>query len=344
MTLLSQNTFLTALLVVMALSTTTFSKGDAPVADVFDRKNLVAWCVVPFDAKKRGPEQRAQMLDRLGIKRLAYDWRNEHVETWDAELDALKRHNIELTAFWADGTLNDGTRRILALLARHGVQTQLWSMLGVSDQPTKNATEQEQRVREAAVRLRPLAEEAAKINCRIAIYNHGGWAGEPENQLAVIAHLRGEGIRNVGIVYNLHHGHAHLDRFGELLEMMKPHLFALNLNGMTRLGERPKILPLGQGELDLHLLKIIRSSGWQGPIGILNHVAEIDAEDRLRDNLEGLEWLRAQLGGESGGPRPTPRTWPVEAFPAGEIPAPSLRDVAISTPFAFDRKPLNPQQ
>ena len=29
---------------------------------IFQRDNLVAWCIVPFDAKKRSPEQRAEML------------------------------------------------------------------------------------------------------------------------------------------------------------------------------------------------------------------------------------------------------------------------------------------
>src|SRR5688572_17767316 len=42
---------------------------------IFGKGNLVAWCIVPFDAKKRGPEERAEMLERLGIKRLAYDYR-----------------------------------------------------------------------------------------------------------------------------------------------------------------------------------------------------------------------------------------------------------------------------
>jgi hypothetical protein len=76
--------------------------GDkAPVATgLFARTNLVAWCIVPFDAKKRGPEERAVMLERLGIKRLAYDWRAEHIPTFDAEMVALKKRGIEFTAFW----------------------------------------------------------------------------------------------------------------------------------------------------------------------------------------------------------------------------------------------------
>src|SRR5690606_10884815 len=60
------------------------------------RDNLVAWCIVPFDAKRRGPEERAQMLENLGIHKLAYDYRAEHIPTFDAEMEALKRHNIEL--------------------------------------------------------------------------------------------------------------------------------------------------------------------------------------------------------------------------------------------------------
>jgi hypothetical protein len=116
---------------------------------------------------------------------------------------------------------------------------------------------------------------------------------------------------NVGLVYNLHHGHDHLGRLPELLKKMRPHLLALNLNGMVKDGDKvgKKILPLGRGDLDLGLLKVIRDSGWRGPVGILNHT-DHDAEARLRDNLEGLEWLRAQLDGRDPGPRPRPRTYP----------------------------------
>ena len=38
---------------------------------LFARSNLVAWCNEPFDAKKRGPEERAAMLQQLGLRRLA---------------------------------------------------------------------------------------------------------------------------------------------------------------------------------------------------------------------------------------------------------------------------------
>lgn len=94
--------------------------------DVFRRSNLVAWCIVPFDAKKRGPEERAAMLEKIGIKRLAYDYRAEHVPTFDAEILALQKHKIELTAWWFPSTLNADARNILDVLKRHDLKPQLW--------------------------------------------------------------------------------------------------------------------------------------------------------------------------------------------------------------------------
>ena len=241
------------------------------------------------------------MLERLGLRRLAYDWRAEHLPTFEAELEALARHGIELTAWWFPTTLDGDARTILGLLEQHKIRTQLWVMGG--GDPVKNEAEQRTRVEAEAKRIRPIAEAAAKIGCTVELYNHGGWFGEPENQLAIIEYLK---MPNVGIVYNLHHGHEHLDRFPQLLRAMRSHLHALNLNGMSRGAE--KILPLGQGQMDLQLLRMIRDSGYRGPIGILNHTDE-DAEARLRDNLDGLQWLVQQLDGQPAGPKPSPGSW-----------------------------------
>ena len=87
------------------------------------------------------------------------------------------------------------------------------------------------------------------------------------------------------------------------------YLYALNINGMDADAEKHgrKILPLGQGALDLELLRTIVESGYRGRIGILGHTQD-DAEARLRDNLDGLDWLVAQLKGKPASPNPTPRT------------------------------------
>src|SRR5882724_1845577 len=90
--------------------------GAAGLPSLFSRTNLVAWCIVPFDAKKRGPEERAAMLEKLGIHRFAYDYRAEHIPQFDAEIDALQQHQIELVAWWFPTTLNDEARHILSVL------------------------------------------------------------------------------------------------------------------------------------------------------------------------------------------------------------------------------------
>jgi len=329
------------LLVFCAILPALFSGPPASAADaktspdLFARDNLVAWCIVPFDAKKRGPEERAAMLEKLGIKRFAYDYRAEHVPTWDAELDALKKHGIELTAWWFPSSLNDDAKKALDLFQRHGVKPQLWITGGGG--PTKDDAEQAARVETEAKRVRIIAEAAATLGLKVALYNHGSWFGEPENQIAIIERLKRDGITNVGIVYNLHHGHDHLDRFPELLAKMKPYLLTLNLNGTTRGGDKAgnKIMPLAQGDLDLGLLKIIRDSGWRGPIGLLNHTGE-DAEARLLDNLDGLHWLVPQLDGAPATAKPIPRSWrKVSPAPAPSPAPPSAMQGTPSLSPAF---------
>ena len=158
---------------------------DPPAVDLFARDNLVAWCIVPFDAKKRGPEERVAMLKRLGFKRFAYDWRGEHLPTFDQEVGLLKKEGIELTAVWFPANLGDDARKLLAVIEKHKVRPQLWvTMTGGG--AAKSPEEQRQKVASHARTLRPLAEAAAKLGCSVALYNHGDWFGEPENQIAIL--------------------------------------------------------------------------------------------------------------------------------------------------------------
>jgi hypothetical protein len=269
----------------------------ARAKELFRRDNLVAWCIVPFDAKKRGPEDRAAMLEKLGFKHFAYDWRKEHVPAFDEECDALAKHGVTLDAFW---TTPPDLPKLLESFKTRGLKPSFWVMAAAPAE-----LDQAAKVNHAADRIRPLAETLGKAGCRLSIYNHGGWGGEPENMVAVCEAVN---LPNVGIVYNQHHGHDHLSRFAEALAKMLPHLHFLNLNGMTAEGDKKgkKIMVLGQGDLDVELARTICESGYKGPIGILNHTGH-DAEARLLDNLEGLDWITGQLTGTPIA-KPTPRT------------------------------------
>ena len=259
-----------------------------PAGGVFARSNLVAWCIVPFDAARRGPPQRAEMLQRLGIGKFAYDWRNEHVPAFEEEIVQVKQHGLEYFAFW--GFHPD----IVPLIRKHGVHPQFWITISGGTGVT-----QEQKVEAAAQQLLPLVKQTRELGCQVGIYNHGGWGGEPANMVAVVERLRQGGeADHVGIVYNFHHGHEHIRDFAEVLAAMKPYLICLNLNGMND-NAQPKILPIGSGRHEQAMMQAIQRCGYTGPIGILNHQENVDAEVGLSRNIEGLKQVLEQLGDEA---------------------------------------------
>lgn len=299
--------------------------------NLFERDNLVAWCIVPFDGKKRGPAERAAMCARLGLKKVAYDWRNEHVPTFEQEILEYKKHGIEYFAFWG------GHEEAYRLFKKYDLHPQIWRTLSSPAEGT-----QDERVRVAAKQMLPLVKQARELGCKVGLYNHGGWGGEPENLVAVCKYLRehhnGE---HVGIVYNQHHAHSRVDDFAANLQLMKPYLLCLNLNGITRGGDKrgQKILPLGEGELDVSLVKTIRDSGYDGPIGIIGHTQD-DVEQRLQDNLDGLDWIVPQLDGKQPGPKPTLRTWSPQRAAAVQSPAKKVSGVLLPGKAEFRTPPI----
>ncbi|MBC7851863.1 MAG: hypothetical protein IAF94_00360, partial [Pirellulaceae bacterium] len=155
-----------SLLLVIALAIcVTSAAADEPAKEppakgikLFEQKNLMAWCIVPFDSKRRGPEERAAMLEKLGFSMFAYDYRAEHIPTFDDEVKALQRHKVELSAWWFPTELNAEARGILDVLKRHKIKAQLWVTGGGG--PTKTEDERMARVKAEAARIRPIAEEA----------------------------------------------------------------------------------------------------------------------------------------------------------------------------------------
>lgn len=252
-------------------------------ADSFDKDKLVAWCIVPFDAKNRTPAERVQMLKELGLKRVAYDWRAKHVAEFEEEILQYKKNDIEFFAFWS--THPEAFR----LFKKYNIRPQIWH---TASSPINK--KQQTKIDVAVQGLLPLVEQTRKLGSKLGLYNHGGWGGEPKNLIAVCESLRKHhNADHVGIVYNLHHGHDQMRDFGQSLKAMQPYLLCLNLNGMND-GAKPKILPLGQGQNDARLIRVIRDSGYKGPIGILDHRSDTDAKVALQQNLSGLKKILAE--------------------------------------------------
>ncbi|HBJ37565.1 MAG TPA: hypothetical protein DDZ51_22980 [Planctomycetaceae bacterium] len=284
---------------LLCIGTSAFSIAQNQITEqaktaVLRRDNQVAWCIVPFDAAKRGPAERARMLSELGITRCAYDWRAEHVPTFEEEILEYRKHNIEFFAFW------DAHEAAFALFEKHKLHPQIWQTLG-----DPGGDDQAAKVEAAAQQKLALAARTKAMGCKLGLYNHGGWGGEPENLVAVCKRLRELGHDHVGIVYNFHHGHGHIADWTKSLEILLPYLHCLNLNGMND-AARPKILGIGKGTHDLQMIRAILDSGYDGPIGILDHRQELDARDSLLENRDGLEWVRKEIEKPgSGGPRPS---------------------------------------
>lgn len=277
----------TSRLLVLLISSTALAPllhaAGAPPA-ILAQNNLVAWCVVPFDASKRGPEARASMLKELGFTKLAYDWRDEHIPTFEAEIIALRDAGIDFFAMWGM------PEQMLSLFEKYTIAPQLWVMIPAPPEGT-----QEKKVEAVSKQLQGAVDRARTLGCKLGLYNHGGWQGEPENMVAVCEWLRTHGdADHVGIVYNFHHGHDHMARFETAFALMKPYLLCLNVNGMVD-GANPLILPVGEGQHEVDMLRAVIAQGYMGPIGILDHRAELDTELSLKENLVGLEKVRKAL-------------------------------------------------
>lgn len=284
---------LTSALIALALVPLTAISQDSEkprngAQQPFATENLVAWCIVPFDAKKRSPEERAKMLVDLGLKRCAYDWRDEHVPQFEEEILQYQKHGIEFFAFWGHH------ESAFKLFEKYDLHPQIWVTAPSPDSETQRA-----KIAAAVEQLTPLVERAKLLKCKLGLYNHGGWGGDPANLTAVCQAFRDSGNDHVGIVYNFHHGHEHIVDFPASLKQMLPYLHCLNLNGMADAssvkGITNKILPVGGGKHEASMIQAILDSRYSGPIGILDHIDTQDAAISLKDNIDGLIRVRDGL-------------------------------------------------
>jgi len=264
----------------------------AEVPENFKTENLAAWCIAfRWDAVGRSPADRAQLMSDLGIGRFVYNWRADDNPNFEEEIRQCREKGIEYFAFWNEN------EEAFALFEKYGMTPQIWKTC-----PSPKEETQEERVSAAAKRMLPYAKRAQQMGSKFGLYNHRNWGGHPENLVAVARALHSMGCDNVGIVYNFHHAHDEMDRFAEYLELMKPYLLCLNLNGMTdkeivnHKTLENKILPIGEGKYEATMINTVLESGYDGPIGIIDHMPATDSERQLRANLEGLETILSKNG------------------------------------------------
>ena len=284
---------------------------QARAKSIWDHDNIVACVVNHFDAKARGPEETAQMFNDLGITKVSYNWREVDVPNFDAEIDAMQKHRIHIQAWILYGSENAHTQLILDTFRRHNIHPQLW--IEESGQGKELADiqttpdQQKQHIKEESDKIEKVAKLAAPYGVKIVLYNHNGWMGMEDNQIALIHELKKRGVPDVGMVYNFTHArdkvHDDSKDFKALWSRMQPYVVEVNITGMS---VDPHVLYPSQGDGELEMMQTIQRSGWHGPIGITAEKGG-DAESTLKNYLVGLDWLAAEINKPgSGGPRPFP--------------------------------------
>jgi hypothetical protein len=258
--------------------------------DNFKQSKLVAWCIVPYDSEHRTPVDRLKMLDEIGLKHYAYDWRHEHLETFDQEIKLVKKSAISLDAVWIwiderndkIGQLSADNLKLIQILKDNDFKTVFW--IGFNENFFENLKHSE-RVKKGSEMIQYISEVIG-TNSKIALYGHGEneWFGEPENEIEIIKESQ---LKEVKIVYSFHHAHLQINRFPSMLKTMLPYLEAINLNGLDM--EKGKILTIGKGKYERELIKMIQTSGYKGKIGILGHDPDRDVKLVLQENLLGLQ-------------------------------------------------------
>ncbi len=256
--------------------------------------NFFPWCIVAYDSKERTPEERVALLSNLGFTKYAYDWRDHHLDDMSTEMSLMKEAGIETIAVWlwlnasrdSVGHLSMANKRVFEILQNTNTETTIWMSMSPNFFEDLSQSEAMKKGREF---VQFIADEARKINCSVALYNHTGWFADTSNQIEIIEALPTHDIR---IVYSFHHAQADAERFSEIAGKIAPHLVAVNLGGVKK--EGPKIITISEGDFEKDMIDQLIKVGYKGPWGILDHVEGKDAREVLRANIEGLRSLKIE--------------------------------------------------
>ncbi|MEH6549883.1 MAG: hypothetical protein V7711_15870 [Pseudomonadales bacterium] len=258
---------------------------------VFLKSNLIPWSIVGFDIKQRSPKERLEMLERLGYAQYAYGYRSKNIPTMVDEWQLAKKKNIKIRAVWLyinlrkdhPESLKSESEVVFKNLEKLKLKTQIW--VGFEPSYFDGLSDEESLLQSVAM-VEYLSKRAEKLGCKIALYNHGGWFGKPDNQLKIVKALPAQ---DLGIIFNFHHAHDSLEEYSENITKLLPYLWSVSLNGMK--AEGPKIITIGEGDIEKHMIQQLLDLDYTGPFNILGHVKGGDPEIILENNYQGLKGL-----------------------------------------------------
>ncbi|OBQ51947.1 hypothetical protein VQ01_14515 [Tamlana sp. s12] len=258
-------------------------------------EDISPWCIVSFDSLERQPKERIAMLKAMGFSKYGYNWKENHLSYIEEEFALAKANDLEIVSIflWLNakrdsiGKLSALNEQLFNKLKLIDNKPEIW--LSFSDNYFENLS-QEEALNRAISYIKFVKEKADKVGYDIALYNHHGWFGNPDNQVDIIKKLPEYDLK---MVYNFHHAHDYLDDYPRILKKIKPYLTYVNLNGLRKDG--PKILTIGEGDYEYDMIKTLLDEGYYGPWGILGHIKTEDVEVVLQRNMAGVEQINERL-------------------------------------------------
>jgi len=142
--------------------------------------------------------------------------------------------------------------------------------------------------------IQEIADMAAESGVRVALYPHTGfWVERVEDAVRVAKKVD---RKNVGITFNLCHWLKVDDEknMKSLIKSAMPHLFLVTINGADSGGKDWKqlIQTLDRGSFNmLRFLKVLKKSGYTGPIGLQGYGIGGDAYENLKRSMSAWNKL-----------------------------------------------------
>jgi len=268
----------------------------APQTDKQPANPFFALCIGTHDAKKRTPDQQAQMLKELGYAGTGHLWLGGVAQ----RLKALDSRGLKLFQIYMRVNIDPKKRKydprvkdVVKLLK--GRPTQL-ALLVTGMKPSDQAGDAR-----AVEIIREIADLARPFGVRVVLYPHtNDWLERVEDAVRVANKADRE---NVGAMFNLCHwlkvdDEKNLQR---VLKLAGAKLMAVTINGadggLGRGGGWGKLIqPLGSGSFDVAgLLRTLKKLGYTGPIGLQCYGLKGDAREHLTKSIAAWRKLAPAL-------------------------------------------------
>lgn len=236
--------------------------------------------------------KQAQTVKALGYGGIHYNFTNP--KDFATKIAACKAANVPIRAMYfytfvdkPGAAYDPGVKEAIRMLK--GSDTVVWMTL--------RDGKRGQQDKEAAQVVREIAGMAAESGLKVSIYPHAGfYVATAEDAVRVVKQVD---MPNVGVTINLCHElfAGNSERLAEVVKTAAPYLNLVSINGASPTpGKGPKAwdtLPLGSGTFDTNaFLRLIRDSGYRGPIG--HQFFAVAGDDMQKLTLASESWKKTK--------------------------------------------------